>query len=1375
MNNLDFSLQTPAQNDCLVSIITPSFNQVRYVRKTLNSISMQSVQPIEHIIYDGGSTDGTLDILRDYAQKCPNVILEIGKDKGQANAINLGFARARGDVIAWLNTDDWYVSRDVISDVMDFFSKNPGIDLWYGRGDFVSETGEFLREAFINTDSSDLKNRFINSVGILQPALFMRRSVFADIGPLIENMTFAFDYEYWVRAVFSGKKFFFVDKKICEATLHSNSITMSQRDKSIMEGALVVKKYYGFASYQWIDRTADAIVNKVDGIIKKVDHESKDKILKRQEIFMETNASRNNVEKAFGCAHLSASSATVRFIKRELKIDTSRSVLTAFDSKFFEVGITLIAGVHKLHGRMIPLFVYDLGLSNWQRDFLRNLENVFVIDFPRTDFRFPEKYLDSSSYGFKAFANWHIRHILNEGDCALWLDAGIYPLHNLDEIFSLIKAEEIFFVDHDDKSIWPFYNITFASDDLIVGMSATNAELLSPHLRAGIMGYRIGGRYDRLISEAFEYSLDPKILMGEKHPKPPIFINRRVGEASERAINDRSFSNSLSLPQLRELFGYFGHRHDQAIYSILASRHSAPYHSAQRYCLADNVSSSVSKLNWSNGGIASDLMKSYEIPEFYRQSGATTMQHRGTFINFGGLSFAGIDSTRRAVILGNGPSLKGFDFNRFKGLDVFGMNAAYRYWDEINWYPTYYSCLDVVVGVSHKEAIARLIEKSDEYGIRLFLLRDNLIEQLGEIQNAHKVINFDRIRGGYQLLAAPTLSTGSHTAAWAAALGYKEIFLLGIDCNYVEIVDGATRGKGTELEIVEEKPNPNYFFDGYQRKGDKYNIPNPNREIHLESWREVAQLVENSPAVILNANLQSKVDPFDFCRFEDVECHGPVKPIARESVLFEESDPSQQPLCAYPRSKQVTLDETDAIAELFFSSRQSIGNMVDVGAHFGTSLAPFLDQGWTIFAFEPDNQNRTKLLERLAKHKNKHHVSLDTRCVSNKTQKGVSFFTSEQSTGISGLSAFHESHVEAQKVDTTTLTEFFQDKPMLSVDFLKIDTEGHDLFVLQGYPWERDKPTVIECEFEDTKTVPLGYTFHELCHFLTDKGYTVYVSEWYPIIRYGIKHDWRQLMRYPCELADPKGWGNLLAFRDSIDEQALVAAVKKVLKIGAGAPAKPVASAPGQKTIVPVETGKFSFEPGAHFASVGTNQWRYTHSGAKQKLWVAFIHVNGATADREYVGTLRLQADRPMKVNVSIGRHGKTQYEGTSKQVTLQPGVASSIRLTKMFKQDHSSLKLQIEVIDLEGSNCALMTIDEFSLFETLASVRSRVEVASISLRETNRLLRSGDASTALVFYVLLYEQRQLQMYADNALYAARRLGLGTLNSISELRQKVLA
>ncbi|TVS04603.1 MAG: FkbM family methyltransferase [Cyanobium sp. PLM2.Bin73] len=478
------------------------------------------------------------------------------------------------------------------------------------------------------------------------------------------------------------------------------------------------------------------------------------------------------------------------------------------------------------------------------------------------------------------------------------------------------------------------------------------------------------------------------------------------------------------------------------------------------------------------------------------------------------------------------------------------------------------------------------------------------------------------------------------------------------------------------------------------------------------------------------------------------------------------------------REQHAHWDETNGIAELF-SLDLSGSVMIDVGAHHGSALFPFLNKGWSIFAFEPDENNRSKLLERLSKHKSKHLVSLDTRCVSNESQKGVSFFTSEQSTGISGLSAFHETHHETQTVDITTLTEFFQDKIMPAVDFLKIDTEGHDLFVLQGYPWERGKPVVIECEFEDTKTVPLGYTFHDLAKFLDDKGYTVYVSEWHPIIRYGIRHDWHALMRYPCELADPKGWGNLLAFRDPIDDQSLVAAVKKVLKASARVAVKAAANpvySPVSKALVPASLSgepTFRFEPSPHFVQTAPNQWRYTFAEAKQKLWIAVMN-QPVLAGQEWVGGLRIQADRSMTVNVSLGRHGSTDYEGAAQRIRLAPGVAQSVKLGNPFGKTHAALKLQVEVLELPGGGSANLKVEELFIAVSPAAVKQSLGYQPFTLREANRLLRDGELTNALQIYLDLYEQRPMQIYADNALYAARRLGLGRFDSIDKLRQSLL-
>ena len=294
-------------------------------------------------------------------------------------------------------------------------------------------------------------------------------------------------------------------------------------------------------------------------------------------------------------------------------------------------------------------------------------------------------------------------------------------------------------------------------------------------------------------------------------------------------------------------------------------------------------------------------------------------------------------------------------------------------------------------------------------------------------------------------------------------------------------------------------------------------------------------------------------------------------------LLIDIAKSPQAPLVGpHDRSMSARCDETTCVAELF-SNVLTGSTMVDVGAHHGSALVHFLNKGWKIIAFEPDESNCQKLRARLSKHQDASLVKLDTRAVSNKSKKSVPFYSSDVSTGISGLSAFHPSHRKTQKVETITLREALSSDDPSSIDFLKIDTEGHDLFVLQGFPWERFKPAVIECEFEDSKTVLLGYSFQDLAGFLVDKGFTVYVSEWHPIIRYGIRHDWNRLVRYPCKLSDSKAWGNLLAFRDGINETKLVEAVRKVLSVGATAQ-MPAAAQSAIKKSEPARTGAAKLE-----------------------------------------------------------------------------------------------------------------------------------------------------------------------------------------------------
>lgn len=207
------------------------------------------------------------------------------------------------------------------------------------------------------------------------------------------------------------------------------------------------------------------------------------------------------------------------------------------------------------------------------------------------------------------------------------------------------------------------------------------------------------------------------------------------------------------------------------------------------------------------------------------------------------------------------------------------------------------------------------------------------------------------------------------------------------------------------------------------------------------------------------------------------------------------------------------------------------GLMLDVGAHHGDSLAPFARSGWRVFAFEPDSENRKILTESFRDQKN---VVIDKRAVSNQIQENAILYRSEQSTGISSLSSFHPSHEPGEQVKVTTLEFFFQEQGIIDqeIDFLKIDTEGFDLNILQGIPWTKTSPRLILCEFEDSKTIPLGYTFHDLAIYLVKHDYQLLISEWRPIRRYGGPHNWRRFAPYPCNLKNPKAWGNILAAKE---------------------------------------------------------------------------------------------------------------------------------------------------------------------------------------------------------------------------------------------------
>lgn len=232
-----------------------------------------------------------------------------------------------------------------------------------------------------------------------------------------------------------------------------------------------------------------------------------------------------------------------------------------------------------------------------------------------------------------------------------------------------------------------------------------------------------------------------------------------------------------------------------------------------------------------------------------------------------------------------------------------------------------------------------------------------------------------------------------------------------------------------------------------------------------------------------------------------------------------------------------SIEETALLLQFFNQlPERSTRQLVDVGSHYGQILEPFAKEGWKVLAFEPDESNRTKLLDRVRPYSN---VIVDHRAVSNEAQSEVPFFTSEESTGISSLSAFRSTHEQAGTIEVTTLALALAEHAIKQVDLLKTDTEGYDLFALQGFDWNSEHlPIVIISEFEDRKTVPLGYRVSDMVCYLQDHGYDCLISEWHPIVAYGQRHQWKRFTQEIATVASDS-WGNVIAIQPSHSAQLM--------------------------------------------------------------------------------------------------------------------------------------------------------------------------------------------------------------------------------------------
>ncbi len=205
-----------SSNPPFISVVTPSFNQGQFIEQTIRSVLDQHYPCFEHIIFDGGSADNTIEVLKRF----PHLKWFSEKDSGQSAALNKGLKMAKGEVVAWINSDDWYEAGAFMA-VSEFFHNNPDKHVVMGDCRCIDEQGN-VKEVVVNHERGfEQLRKYWKSRSIpTQPAIFFRRQLLDEVGLLDESLHYGMDYDLWLRLA-KKHHFFHLDKVVANYRFHA--------------------------------------------------------------------------------------------------------------------------------------------------------------------------------------------------------------------------------------------------------------------------------------------------------------------------------------------------------------------------------------------------------------------------------------------------------------------------------------------------------------------------------------------------------------------------------------------------------------------------------------------------------------------------------------------------------------------------------------------------------------------------------------------------------------------------------------------------------------------------------------------------------------------------------------------------------------------------------------------------------------------------------------------------------------------------------------------------------------------------------------------------------------------------------------------------
>lgn len=217
-----------------ITIVTPSFNQGRFIEQTIRSVADQGLDNVEHIVMDGGSTDETVSILKRY----PRLLWSSQKDGGQGSAINLGFRKAQGDILAWINSDDYY-EQGALRAVSGYFEQHPECMVLYGRITYVDRDGNPLFT--LRGDDLNYDNLVASPDLVRQPSTFWRREALEAVGMIDESFHLVMDFDLFLRMA-RRFRFHYIDVNLSYFRTYDENKTNTFRRRQVTELLRVFRK-----------------------------------------------------------------------------------------------------------------------------------------------------------------------------------------------------------------------------------------------------------------------------------------------------------------------------------------------------------------------------------------------------------------------------------------------------------------------------------------------------------------------------------------------------------------------------------------------------------------------------------------------------------------------------------------------------------------------------------------------------------------------------------------------------------------------------------------------------------------------------------------------------------------------------------------------------------------------------------------------------------------------------------------------------------------------------------------------------------------------------------------------------------------------------